>query len=383
MAHPATPQFVEEIQHDALFELLGDGTAPPFFMFAAGVGAAVELGALPAALIGAASARARLLDAAFTLDGLIAQLRTLVDDLRAISGGNTIAIPIANAVQGLEIQPDCRFELPWGVLRSMDSSTLNAVGDAFQARGAIFVTLIDSAVAIGDAASPNGPPTPKRSATRAFEATLDERFEKLALALLLARHVPRVAGVVTRVVAVTPLFGIGWGASSRSPEPVPGEQQRTLTANSGPALEQAANLVDLRYAPTLAIPTRRLTSALSARHDLEDSLVDAVVAWESLFAGTDAGELTFRIAAAMAWLLGATVEERLRLHREISTLYGLRSQILHRGRAGRDVTTERDRSVELGVHAITALLREHPDLVADENRGKKLIMRGEAADESI
>ncbi|WCB96513.1 hypothetical protein DSM104299_05272 [Baekduia alba] len=381
MEHPAASRFAEAVRDDPLFEMLGDGTAPPFFMFAAGTGAAVDLDALPAAVIGAAAARSRLLDAQFSLGGLVAQLRAVLADLRAIGRGERIRVPVATSVQGIEVQPAVKFDLPWGVLRSMDQSTLNAIGDAFPAQGAAFVTTIECDVAVGDASAPEGPPTPRQSAMRAFNTTLDERVEKLALTLLLANHNPRVAGVVTRVVAITPLFGVGWGAVGRATEPGPA-QQRALTTQSAAALTEAAALVDLRYAPTLAIPTRRLTSALSVRHDLEDSLVDAVVAWESLFAGTDAGELTFRIAAAMAWLLGATVEDRLRLHREISSLYGVRSQILHRGRAGRDLTAERDRAVELGVQAITALLRDHPDLVADENRGKKLIMRGEMPDAS-
>jgi hypothetical protein len=111
--------------------------------------------------------------------------------------------------------------------------------------------------------------------------------------------------------------------------------------------------------------------------DLEDGLVDAVVAWESLFAGTDQGELSFRIAAAMAWLIERDPSERVILHREITKLYTTRSQILHRGRASRDVGAERDRAVDLGLKAVRALLERRPDLVKDENRGKALILTGD------
>lgn len=110
---------------------------------------------------------------------------------------------------------------------------------------------------------------------------------------------------------------------------------------------------------------------------MEDSLVDAVIAWESLFAGTDQGELSFRIAAAMSWLLERSPETRLALHGEISTLYRAPSRVVHRGGTGGDVTPQRNRAVELGRAATLALLRDHPDLVGDDNRGKKLIMRGE------
>jgi hypothetical protein len=378
-AHPLAVDFVAQIRGDALGELLAGDLSPRFFSFSAGLGGAVALDSLAVALIGSACARARLLHTDLTMERLMVQLTTLLDDLRAIGRNDSIMVPVAVALQGLAIEPGARFQLPWGLLRPMDQGALNAVGDAFQASGSVFVTNVDTSVAVGSASAPDGPPSPRTAALRAFNEDLDARLHKLSLTLLLAQDEPRIAAVPTRIVAVTPLFGVGWGARGHTPEPVLGRQS-TLASDSAPSVEIAANLVDSRYGPTLAIPTRRLTSALSARHDVEDSLVDAVVAWESLFAGTDVGELSFRIAAAMAWLLGTDADDRLAIHREISQLYGLRSRILHRGRAGQDISTQRDRSVELGIRALGSLLREQPDLVADENRGKKLIMRGEAPD---
>jgi hypothetical protein len=186
-----------------------------------------------------------------------------------------------------------------------------------------------------------------------------------------------LCAVPTRSVAITPFFGSGWASVEITPDPR-AATQGALRADDRPALQAAVSLVDAHYAPSLAIPTRRLTSALMVRNDIEDGLVDAVVALESLFAGTDSGELTFRIGAAIAWLVGRTAEERLQLQREIGRLYSLRSKILHRGNAGQeDVTSERDRTVQLGIEALRALLTDHPDLVDEENRGKTIIMRGE------
>jgi hypothetical protein len=79
----------------------------------------------------------------------------------------------------------------------------------------------------------------------------------------------------------------------------------------------------------------------------------------------------------MSWLMGRTPEERLELQREIAGLYDTRSRVVHRGATGRDLTAERDRAVELGISAMLALMPDHPDLIDDENRGKKLILRGE------
>jgi hypothetical protein len=41
------------------------------------------------------------------------------------------------------------------------------------------------------------------------------------------------------------------------------------------------------------------------------------------------------------------------------------------------VSDERDRTVQLGIDAMRALIADHPDLVDEENRGKTIIMRGE------
>jgi hypothetical protein len=374
--HPAVTDFAARLEHDPLSDLFAVDPPPPFFSFASGIGGAVEPISMPLALLGAACVRARLMDPAFTLDGVVRQLEALIDDLRAAQAGNQITMPVVVALQGLNIQPGSRFELPWGWLRSVDQDTLKAVGDAFLPRGALFIANVSSWVTVGSGSASEGPPMPPTSRIRAFETELETRIQKTTLSLLLLNESPRLSAVPTRTVAVTPFFGTGWGARGYSPEPVPGPQGSLTPDHVGDLLATAA-LVESRHAPTLAIPARRLISALSARHDIEDGLVDAVVAWESLFAGTEAGELSFRIAAAIAWLLGTDAEERLALHREIAGLYGLRSRILHRGGAGRDVSDERDRAVDVGVRAIKALLEEQPDLVPDENRGKKLIMRGE------
>jgi hypothetical protein len=52
------------------------------------------------------------------------------------------------------------------------------------------------------------------------------------------------------------------------------------------------------------LAVRRLLSAVSYRTDPADKLIDAAVALENLF-GTRQGEVTFRIAAATARLMGS------------------------------------------------------------------------------
>lgn len=374
--NPAADEFQRALADDPLSGLFAAEPPPAFFSFSPGTGAAVELSAIPRGLIGAAVARVVLTEPTLTFSALVDQLRLMVDELRQVQTHGTTPIPIAVSLRGLNAEPGLRIELPWGWLCAMDSQATSAVGDAFQQHGALLVTPLECDVSVQSATSTPVPGTAPEGLQR-FQEELEERVQKTMLTLLLLEETPRLSAVATRTVALTPFFGTGWGASDYGPTPVPGPTG-TLTSGDIEQVRSLGSLVDSRYADALAIPTRRFVSALSIRHDIEDGLVDAVVAWESLFAGTDVGELRFRIAAAMAWLIGQDADERLDLHREITRLYDDRSKILHRGRAGRDVTEERDRAVELGLKALRVLIERFPELVSDENRGKKLILKGDA-----
>jgi len=376
-SHPAIPDFQHALGNDDLSELFETDPPPPFLAFASGSGTAFQRDSLPLALIGAAAVRARLLRREFDFDAVVAELRALLDDLRSIRAGSEIRLPVVVALHGVNLEPDIHVELPGGVLRAAtDGATQKAVGDVFFPQGGLFVTMIPSAVEVSSASAEDGPRTSPLSKTRAFRRDLEARIQQVTLSLLLVDAWPRLSAVATRAVAITPAFGVGWGAGEYNPPPVPGPTG-TLTESHIEKLRSLATFVSDRYGASLAIPTRRLISAVVGRHDVDDGLVDAVVAWESLFAGTDHGELRFRISAAMSWLMGHTAEERLELQREIASLYDTRSRVVHRGAAGPDLTAERDRAVELGISAMLALLRDHPDLIDDENRGKKLILRGE------
>jgi hypothetical protein len=375
-ANPATREFLSALERDSLMDTLAPAGSTGFLTFPSGFGSSIGIELLPHSLIGTAAARLRLLGDEFTLSGLITELADLLADFRRIAEGNPIKLPVVTAFRGVQLQPGTSFELPWGRLRPLDEGTSKGVGHIFSAQSSLFVTLIEGIASVGDASGAKPPMVPQKR-IRAFETELDTRLRKTSLALLLAEENEPIAAAPVQTTAITPLFGTGWGLHGSTPEPIaalPG----ILMPDRSTALNRAAALVQSHYAPSLAIPTRRLISARTTRHDVEDGLVDAVVALESLFAGSDAGELTFRIAASIAWLVGESTEERLALHREVGGLYRLRSKILHRGQAGENVADARDRTVELATKAIRALLSDHPDLVGDENRGKTLIMRGES-----
>jgi hypothetical protein len=88
-------------------------------------------------------------------------------------------------------------------------------------------------------------------------------------------------------------------------------------------------------------PALRRFRFAAERSRPDDEIVDLMIASESLFLheiGTrDRGELRFRISTRAAALLGATLDERLRLSKFMRGAYDVRSAIAHGGTPGDDV----------------------------------------------
>jgi hypothetical protein len=133
---------------------------------------------------------------------------------------------------------------------------------------------------------------------------------------------------------------------------------------------------------TVALARSRLVSAL-LRPDPTDGVVDAVVAWEALF-GDSSGELRFRIAAAMAWLLAPDdADSRDALFTEVRDLYDVRSRLVHGGASPpfAELSRLRSRATEIGVAAVLALYADPRGLVAEKQRRSQILaLRGSCSD---
>jgi hypothetical protein len=110
--------------------------------------------------------------------------------------------------------------------------------------------------------------------------------------------------------------------------------------------------------------------------DAEDSLIDAVVAWENLFGHGGTTEVVFRVTLALAHLLEEDPAKRMALRRELTKIYDLRSRVLHGDELGPkdDLAQGKERAVEVAVQAIAKLFRNRPALLADRSRGLTLLL---------
>jgi hypothetical protein len=119
------------------------------------------------------------------------------------------------------------------------------------------------------------------------------------------------------------------------------------------------------------------------RQNVGDGLVDAVIALESMFAGTDKAELRFRIAAAVAWLLEPDdPKRRSSMYREVRDLYDARSKIVHGAAWTADQGQARERAFEIGRDCLKMLYVDFPHLLRDDQRSVKIILHtdGELSD---
>ena len=89
-------------------------------------------------------------------------------------------------------------------------------------------------------------------------------------------------------------------------------------------------------------------------------LIDAVIAWESLF-GTTEGEPTFRVTMCLAALLEDDPPRRVELKSQLGKLYALRSKVVHG--SGNLKASKHPRCQEALVVAIRAVR----NLLADRN----------------
>jgi Apea-like HEPN len=106
----------------------------------------------------------------------------------------------------------------------------------------------------------------------------------------------------------------------------------------------------------------RVLRASAERRDPCDSLVDAVIAWESLF-GTES-EITFRVSASIARFLSPPGKGRTDSRRRVAEIYHLRSRIVHGVRvAPPDADKAGREAISIAIDCIRKIIAERPDMV--------------------
>lgn len=132
-------------------------------------------------------------------------------------------------------------------------------------------------------------------------------------------------------------------------------------------------------AESLRVASHRLVSAgLVYNKKAEDRLVDAAVAWESLFGSRDRDQLSLQLALGIAWLLAPDdYAEREPIFSRAKKIYALRSKLVHGGgvQKAKEVETAADELIEWLRQALIALVTTHAPLLSDKDRVQRLLLQ--------
>lgn len=186
---------------------------------------------------------------------------------------------------------------------------------------------------------------------------------------------PPIRPITKLVTIVHPYIGF-IGMVSPNQNSVPLAAPRALSAVECEIALAALRTISKPLTTNIAIAFSRILSAIADRASPADKLIDAVTAWENLV-GTSS-ETSFRVCAAMAYLLEPAAELRHETLRSLRRIYQIRSKVVHGEQVPADAV--RDASVaaiQAAQGALRCVLLRHEWLVGlptSEERANALLL---------
>ena len=353
----------------------------PFITSSSGHGSLFQTGQLPGLLIASASLAH---DAKGTstedLEGFLDEVEETLQAFRRLIAGEEVTAITLVTFDGLTLRSGSRVETPWGWLRA--ATEMEAAQTPMNVVPTVALVIErPTRFVIGEEFD--------HDAFKEVARRARAPIELLPLAALLGieRDDRIILGEVWST-QIEPALLSGYGvASPRGPRARHamffrhGAPARTggeaLAEEEERELQEWATLVERHYDPAIEVATTRTISALLERDAPQDALIDAVIALENLFGSADAtGEVVFRVTTAAAHLLEPDPAKRTEQRRKLSKIYNARSKVLHGV-----VLTEKlklserkEEAIEAAVGSLRALFAERPHLIADRDRGLRLIL---------
>lgn len=304
---------------------------------------------------------------------LVQETEDLVTRLRELLAGQKSFALTRIAYEGIDLQEGVRLELPWGVLRRATASERKMVAFGFKGPTVVLEHWFPIGLVVYE------PPRADEPAAQPELPTGPDPFDPDLLSFAIALAVGSGWPVPPRVVWESELKLLhprrGFQGNFRGREYPYGPESPTIEAGQEEQLVLWAGRVADHYQDSVAVAVSRLLSSARERSfSVEDSLIDAVIAWENLFGHGGNTEMVFRVTGAMAILLEADPAKRVDLQRRLKKIYDLRSRVAHGG-----TTSEKDSIGELradaerfALEALRTLFSSRVSLLQHVDRGMRL-----------
>ncbi len=294
-------------------------------------------------------------------------VRLVVDnyeELKKAMRGEKVREFNVTGISGVSLSEGLQVSTPWGTLRPAPHVTDPRPPYLISHRPKTTCTLVDErqvTVKMDTAAEPEV----------SFDATTERRDQNadllFSLSCLLGMEIEAVSGgpIATWSTSFLPFSCSHAGSYSSSPPIVP---ERVIIDDKVGSIETWAKIIKSNHSEQMDFAASRLVAAVVRRADARDSLVDAVMVWETLLGARS--EVSFRVTTALAKLIraDADVEEQRAYRNQLKAAYNTRSNIVH-GVQVEDATANehRDFAVSVAVKALRELHRRGEEWIAMSN----------------
>ncbi len=303
-----------------------------------------------------------------TRDQFLALVRENMDQLRRGINEGTISTHHVIGFTGFVLPAGSRIDTPWGhLIPALDEDPIS-VARTTPRTTALLVSSIELQMMIS-----GGSDQPYRITWEA--EAIARAHSLLPLSILLAADTTEFVAPAMTWSTTLQRFMVAGGyeippATVRHDRVLSPLSEATLTAIA----DWSATLAE-RHVPSLDIAVRRVVSATSHRLDPADRLIDAAIAWESLFGARP--ETAFRLCAATTKFVDTNPARRAAHLKRLLKLYSLRSDIAHG--ADQDATSigqGADAVVKLVLQCLAALYKDDSGLrgMKSSDRANALIL---------
>lgn len=314
----------------------------------------------------------------YDLDSLLNELEISLNSLRKLSEGEEITYSTFVGIKGLNFDGFNCLELGTSTLRQIDdisnpSPHTNSIivqhcGDGEKySSGHVFE--VRHKMAVSDPVA-----TKIRMISRAVYNEQDRLLDSLKFAIIFTLLEDRGIGTGFSESGFPLIQPGNYSYGDRSP-------YKHLTKISDKDTEDIVGWFTCLAESDLShvqVPLKRLKYAIFERHQSEDSIVDAIIAWEGMF--SEAFETTFKVTGSISKYL---IDKDGREHflSRLKKLYGLRSDLVHGKKSklmgNEDIEELRSEVIKIGLNCLKKLLKDEDLLnMTPQNRVKKIMIMG-------